>query len=74
MLLIDFYFKFCIGSFCLGERFFNSVGRCKDYTDTAMSYDFRFSEDADLNTWLFNHLLKIAELILLGISFYDDSL
>ena len=39
-----------------------------------MTLNFRLSEDTDLHTRFFKNLLKIAELILLGIAFNDNGL
>ena len=66
--------KLCISTLCLGESLLYCVSCREDHTYAAMAYDLRLAEDTDLNARLLKNLLKVAELILLGISLYHDSL
>ncbi len=67
-ILVDFDFKLCVCSFGFGEGFFDSVGSSEDDSYAAVAGDFRFAEDADLDTRFSEHLLQVAELIFFCIS------
>ena len=74
MILIDLYLKLGISPLDLREGFFYALVSREENTYTAMSYDFRLSENPDLNSRLRKNLLKIAEFIFLCRTLDYDSL
>ena len=74
MILIDLHLKLGISPLDLREGFFYALVSREENTYTAMSHDFRLSENPDLNTRLRKNLLKIAEFVFLCRTLDNDCL
>ena len=74
LFLIDLHLKLRISPLNLREGFFYALVSCEKHTYTAMSHDFRLSENPDLDTRFRKDFLKIAEFIFLCRTLDNDGL
>ena len=65
-------FQFCVGSVAFCDGFFHAVGSGENHAHASVSFHFWFAEDANVNAWLFKHLIHVFKFHTVAVAFYHD--